>query len=40
MKPYLTYYKKHQIIPAVRVNSKNYNILTKQRNNLFNPIKN
>lgn len=39
MKPYLTYYNKHQIIPAVKANNKNIQILTKQRNNLFDQLK-
>lgn len=39
MKPYLTYYNKHKIIPAVKENNKNLNILTKQRNNLFDQLK-
>ena len=39
MKPYLTYYNKHQIIPAVKENNKNLQILTKQRNNLFDQLK-
>lgn len=39
MKPYLTYYNKYQIIPAVKENNKNLQILTKQRNNLFDQLK-
>lgn len=39
MKPYLTYYKKNKIIPVVKINNKNFNILNKQRNNLFDQLK-
>lgn len=39
MKPYIAYYKKYKIIPTIKINSKNYDTIIGQRDNLYNQLK-